>query len=50
MNCDTAAKQLPLMLYGELTFDEEELLQQHLESCGSCRSELSHDQQTPTWS
>ena len=40
MNCDTAAKQLPLMLYGELTFDEEELLQQHMESCGSCRSEL----------
>ena len=40
MNCDIVAKQLPLMLYGELTFDEEEVVQQHLESCGSCRSEL----------
>ena len=40
MNCETAAKQLPLMLYGELTFDDEESLQQHLESCGPCRTEL----------
>jgi HEAT repeats/Putative zinc-finger len=40
MNCDTVAKQLPLMLYGELSFTEEEALQQHLECCGTCRCEL----------
>jgi hypothetical protein len=28
------------MLYGELSFDEEELVQQHLDSCAPCRSEL----------
>lgn len=40
MNCDIAAKQIPLMLYGELTFDEEEELQQHLDTCSPCRAEL----------
>lgn len=39
MNCDAVTKQIPLMLYGELSFEEEELVQQHLEACGSCRGE-----------
>lgn len=39
MNCDTVTKQLPLMLYGELTFDEEEIVQQHLDGCAVCRAE-----------
>jgi hypothetical protein len=40
MNCETVARQLPLMLYGELSFDEEEALQQHLETCSGCRNAL----------
>lgn len=40
MTCDTVIKQLSLMLYGELSFDEEEAVHQHLESCSGCRSEL----------
>lgn len=40
MNCDTVAKQLPLMLYGELTFDEEEIVQQHVDNCLVCQAEL----------
>jgi hypothetical protein len=40
MSCETIVNQLPLMLYGELTFDEEELLQQHLDKCANCRTEL----------
>ena len=44
MNCDTVTKQLSLMLYGELSFDEEEIVQQHLEACGTCRNELARTQ------
>ncbi len=40
MNCDVAAKQFSLMLYGELSFDGEELVQQHLEGCDACRVEF----------
>lgn len=40
MNCDTVTKQLSLMLYGELSFDEEEIVQQHLDACAACRNEL----------
>ena len=39
MNCDVVTKPTPLLLYGELSFEEEELMQQHLDVCGSCRSE-----------
>jgi hypothetical protein len=39
MNCNLAAQQFSLMLYGELSFDQEELLQQHLDSCEACRAE-----------
>jgi len=41
MNCDLAERQLSLMLYGELSFDEEELLEQHLDGCNACRAELT---------
>ena len=33
-------KQFPLYLYGELTFEEEETVEQHLESCSGCRASL----------
>lgn len=40
MTCETVTKQLSLMLYGELTFDEEEAVQQHIDQCTVCRTEL----------
>jgi hypothetical protein len=40
MTCETVAKQLPLILYGELSFDEEEAIHHHLEQCCACRSEM----------
>lgn len=39
MNCEAVTKQLPLLRYGELSFDEEEQLEQHLEACESCQAE-----------
>ncbi len=39
MTCDAAAKQLPFLIYGELSFDEEEQLHQHMEACTVCCSE-----------
>ena len=41
MNCDAVINQLPLMLYGELSFEEEELVQQHLDICAACQRELA---------
>jgi hypothetical protein len=40
MNCDTARKSLPLYLYGELDFEQEEALDQHMDGCARCRQEL----------
>ena len=40
MICDDATRQLSLMLYGELSFEEEEAIHQHLEACEPCRSAL----------
>jgi hypothetical protein len=42
MTCDLAQGQLALMLYGELSFDEEEHLQQHLDRCPACQRELAN--------
>jgi hypothetical protein len=39
MNCETAKHQLVLSAYGELSFDEEETLEQHLDACASCAAE-----------
>lgn len=39
MNCESARQLLPLLSYGELSFDEEERLEAHLESCAACRAE-----------
>ncbi len=38
--CDAARDQLALLLYGELSFDEEERIDQHLDSCIECRAAL----------
>jgi hypothetical protein len=40
MTCDEAAKALPLLLYGELSFDAEDELESHVETCAICRQEL----------
>jgi len=43
MNCDEARQGLPFLLYGELSFDEEESLQTHLDSCVPCREALAKE-------
>lgn len=40
MNCGQVLDRLPLLLYGELSFDEEERIEQHTAVCESCRREL----------
>jgi anti-sigma factor RsiW len=40
MTCEEAKKNLPLFLYGELSFDEEELVEVHVDECSECRREL----------
>jgi hypothetical protein len=41
--CDWARAQLSLLLYGELSFDEEEKLEAHLSACTQCREELDRE-------
>jgi hypothetical protein len=40
MKCEDVVRVLPLLLYSELSFDEEENAEQHLADCASCRTEL----------
>ena len=40
MNCEPANRQFSLLLYGELSFEGEELVQQHLDGCEACRGEF----------
>jgi hypothetical protein len=40
MNCETVKKDLALFLYGELTLEEEQALQDHVEECAACRQAL----------
>jgi hypothetical protein len=44
MNCETVIKQVPLFLYGELSFEEEQSFQDHLEACPECRREFEAQQ------
>ncbi len=43
MTCQEAREQFPLFLYGELTFDGEELVESHLAGCDACRRDLEHE-------
>jgi anti-sigma factor RsiW len=43
MTCEEARKNLPLFLYGELSFDEEELVEVHIDECAACRRELARE-------
>jgi hypothetical protein len=38
MTCENARQLLPLMLYAELSFEEEDQLEQHLAGCPGCRA------------
>lgn len=40
MSCAAARDQLALLLYGELSFEEEERLEAHLDGCLACREAL----------
>lgn len=39
MSCQEVRDLIPLYLYGELSFDEEERVEQHLASCPACAAE-----------
>lgn len=43
--CENIRKQLPMLLYGELSFDEEERVEKHLEDCVVCRTSLESERQ-----
>jgi hypothetical protein len=43
MTCEEAKKNLPLFLYGELSFDEEERMEVHIDECVGCRRALSRE-------
>lgn len=43
MTCEEARRDLPLFLYGELSFDEEELVEVHIDECAACREELARE-------
>jgi len=40
MNCETVGKQTSLFLYGELSLEEEQSFQDHIEACSACRGEF----------
>jgi len=42
MKCENVQAELPFLLYGELSFDEEEQIEQHLAGCSRCRQELEN--------
>src|SRR5580704_5484340 len=43
MTCSAARQQLALLLYGELSFDQEERVEAHLDACGECRAALEQE-------
>jgi hypothetical protein len=43
MKCEEATKFLPLFLYGELSFEEEERLETHIDECDACRGALDRE-------
>jgi len=43
--CEKIRTQLGLLLYGELSFDEEEAVDAHLEGCAECRAALERERE-----
>jgi hypothetical protein len=44
-SCEKIRMQLSLLLYGELSFDEEESVDAHLEGCAECRAALERERE-----
>ena len=40
MTCDSVSKLIPLYFYGELSPDEEDRVEQHLDGCAACSREM----------
>lgn len=45
MTCTEARSQFWLLLYGELSFDEEERVETHLDGCADCRAALERERE-----
>jgi hypothetical protein len=43
--CARVREQLAMMLYGELSFDEEEVVETHLDTCAECRDALERQRE-----
>jgi len=43
--CEEVRMQLGLLLYGELSFDQEEAVDAHLEGCAGCRAALKRERE-----
>lgn len=44
-DCVSTREQLPFLLYGELSFDEEEAVESHLDDCAACRAALERERE-----
>lgn len=44
-SCEAVRTQLGMLLYGELSFDEEESIDRHLEGCAECRAALERERE-----
>ena len=45
MSCESIRPLLPMLLYGELSFDEEEAVDTHLDTCTDCRKALERERE-----
>jgi predicted anti-sigma-YlaC factor YlaD len=45
MSCESIRPLLPMLLYGELSFDEEEAVDTHLDTCTDCRKALQRERE-----
>jgi hypothetical protein len=45
MSCESVRPLLPMLLYGELSFDEEETVETHLDTCADCRKALERERE-----
>ncbi|HEV2688836.1 MAG TPA: zf-HC2 domain-containing protein, partial [Bryobacteraceae bacterium] len=43
MKCEEVRTTLPLFLYGELSFEDEERLEVHIDECDACRAALARE-------
>jgi hypothetical protein len=43
MKCVEVTKIMPLFLYGELSFEDEERLESHVDACAACRDALARE-------